>query len=139
MWTEYGIDLQYKSCLSPLPHSRFVLEIKQKLATMQARHRLPRWLSGKESACQAGHSGSVLARKDPVEKETATHSSIPYQEILGNPMDRGAWWAGIHGVPSSAASVHGVTKESDTSQLLNSNKRQGILVCSSFMPLTFEK
>ena len=34
MWTKYGIDFQYKSCLSPLPHSRFVLEIEQKLATM---------------------------------------------------------------------------------------------------------
>ena len=34
MWTKCGIDLQYKSCLSPLPHSMFALEIEQKLATM---------------------------------------------------------------------------------------------------------
>ena len=30
-----------------------------------------------------------------LEKETATHSSILAQEI---PMDRGAWWATVHGV-----------------------------------------
>ena len=33
--------------------------------------------------------------EDPLEKETATHSSILAQEI---PMDRGAWWATVHGV-----------------------------------------
>ena len=33
---------------------------------------------------------------------------------LGNPMDRGAWWA----------TVHGVTKESDTTQQLNSNNNK---------------
>ena len=32
---------------------------------------------------------------------------------LGNPMDRGAWWA----------RVHGVTKESDTTEQLNNNNR----------------
>ena len=36
-----------------------------------------------------------LGREDPLEKEMATHSSIQY---LGNPMDRGAWWATVHGV-----------------------------------------
>ena len=37
-----------------------------------------------------------LGREDPLEKEMATHSSI-----LGNPMDRGAWWATVHGVTKS--------------------------------------
>ena len=31
-----------------------------------------------------------------LEKEMATHSSIPE-----NPLDRGAWWAAVHGVPKS--------------------------------------
>ena len=35
-----------------------------------------------------------LGREDPLEKEMATHSSIPAL----NPMDRGAWWAIVHGV-----------------------------------------
>ena len=37
---------------------------------------LPRWLSGKESACSAGDSGLILGQEDPLEKEMATHFSI---------------------------------------------------------------
>ena len=39
-----------------------------------------------------------LGGEDPLEKEMATHSSI-----LGKSMDRGAWWAAVHGVPKSWA------------------------------------
>ena len=39
------------------------------------------------------------------------NSNLPQDSYLGNPMDREAW----------RATVHGVTKESDTTQLLNSN------------------
>ena len=35
-----------------------------------------------------------LGQKDPVEEEMATHS------CLGNAMDRGAWWATVHGSQS---------------------------------------
>ena len=42
-----------------------------------------------------------LGGEDPLEEGMATHSSI---SCLENPMDRGAWWA----------TVHGVVKESDT-------------------------
>ena len=38
-----------------------------------------------------------LGPDDPLEKEIATHSGI----FLGNPMDRGAWRATIHGVIKS--------------------------------------
>ena len=33
-------------------------------------------LSGKESTCQAGDAGSTPRLEDPLEEETATHSSI---------------------------------------------------------------
>ena len=36
-----------------------------------------------------------LGQEDALEKEMATHSSI---SCLGNPMDREAWWATVHGV-----------------------------------------
>ena len=36
----------------------------------------PRWLSGKESACQAGDMGLIPRREDPLEKEIATYFSI---------------------------------------------------------------
>ena len=52
---------------------------------------LPRWLNGKESTCNAKDIGLIPGSANPLEKEMATHS-------LGNPMDRGAWWATVHGV-----------------------------------------
>ena len=39
-----------------------------------------------------------LGQEDPLEKEMATHSSIPAWE---NSMDRGAWQAIVHGVTKS--------------------------------------
>ena len=39
-----------------------------------------------------------LGWEDPLEEEMATHSSIL---CLENPMDRGAWWATVYGVPKS--------------------------------------
>ena len=39
-----------------------------------------------------------LGQEDPLEKEMATHSSILAWK---NPMDRGAWWATLHGVSKS--------------------------------------
>ena len=38
-----------------------------------------------------------LRWEDPLGKEMATHSSI----LMGNPMDRGAWWSTVHGVTKS--------------------------------------
>ena len=42
-------------------------------------------------------SGS-LGWEDPLQKETASHSSIQPTLSMENPMDSGAWWATIHGV-----------------------------------------
>ena len=42
-----------------------------------------------------------LGREDPLEKRMATHSSILAWSILASPMDRGAWWATVHGVTKS--------------------------------------
>ena len=36
-----------------------------------------------------------LGQEDPLEKDMATHSNILAWRI---PMDRGAWWATVHGV-----------------------------------------
>ena len=36
----------------------------------------PRWLSGKESACDEGDQVQSLGHRDPQEKEMATRSSI---------------------------------------------------------------
>ena len=45
---------------------------------------LPQWLSGKEFVCNAGDaadSGSISGSGRPLEKETATHSSVLAWEI----------------------------------------------------------
>ena len=60
--------------------------------------RLPRWLSGKESACQAGDVGSIPGSG----RSPGGGHGNPFQySCLENPMDRGAWWATVHGVAES--------------------------------------
>ena len=52
----------------------------------------------KESACSAGDTGSIPGlRRYPGE---GNGNPLQYS-CLGNPMDRGAWWATVHGVPKS--------------------------------------
>ena len=55
---------------------------------------LPRWLSGKEPACQAGDTDSILR----VGRTPGEGNGNPLQcSCLGNPMDRGDWQATVHG------------------------------------------
>ena len=66
----------------------------------------PRWLSGEESAYQAGDVSSIpgLARL-PRER----NGSLLQYSYLGNPIDKGTWWA----------AVHRVVKESNMTQRQN--------------------
>ena len=54
--------------------------------------------NGKESACNAGDPGSIPGSgRSPGEE-----NGNPLQySCLGNPMDRGTWWATVHGVTTS--------------------------------------
>ena len=53
----------------------------------------------KNLPANAGYvSVQSLGQEDPLEKEMAIHSSILAWK---NPMDRGALWAAVHGVPKS--------------------------------------
>ena len=68
----------------------------------------PGGLDGKASAHNAGDLGSIPG----LERSPEEGNGNPLQySHPGNPMDRGAWWA----------TVHGVTKESDMTQQLNNN------------------
>ena len=52
-------------------------------------------LSGKESTCQAGHTGLIPGSGRSSGKENGN----PFQySCLGNPMDRVTWWVTVHGV-----------------------------------------
>ena len=58
---------------------------------------LPRGLSGKESICQAGDAGSIPGWG----RYPGGANGSPLQcSCLGNPMDRGAWWAIVHVIVS---------------------------------------
>ena len=57
--------------------------------------RLPWWPSVKEPACNAGHAVSIPGRGRPPGEWNGT----PFQySCLENSMDRGAWWATVHGI-----------------------------------------
>ena len=79
-----GIQLSYDSLL---------FKCEEKTASLKTG--LPRWLSGKESACSAGDVGSIPGlRRSP-----GGRNGNPLQySCLENPMDRGAWWATVRGV-----------------------------------------
>ena len=78
------------------------------LCPLQEIYRLPRWLGGKESTCQSRRPGF-----DPwVGKMPWRRKWHPTPVFLPGESHRGAW----------RATVHGVTKESDTPEGLgNSN------------------
>ena len=62
------------------------------------RHGLPWWLNGKESACKAGDPGLIPGRG---RSSGGRHGNPLLYSCLEDPMDRGAWWATVHGVVQS--------------------------------------
>ena len=59
---------------------------------------LPRWLSSEESACNAGDAGDTGSTSG-LGRSLGEGNDYPLQySSLKNSMDRGAWWATVHGV-----------------------------------------
>ena len=59
---------------------------------------VPTFSDGKESACNAGGSVSIPGSgRSPGEE----NGNPPQYSCVGNPRDRGAWWAMVHGVTKS--------------------------------------
>ena len=55
----------------------------------------PWWLSGKESTCNVEERGSVAG----LGRSPGEGNGNPFQySCLGNPIDRGAWQATLHGI-----------------------------------------
>ena len=59
---------------------------------------LPRWVNGKESTCNAGDSSLTPGLGGSLGEGNG--NPLLYS-CLGNPMDREAWWATVHGVTKS--------------------------------------
>ena len=61
----------------------------------------PWWLSGKESACNTGDIGDVGSIPGLGRSPRVGNGNPLQYSCLGNPMDRGAWWATVHSVTKS--------------------------------------
>ena len=90
-----------RSLASCSPWGRKESDTTEQLSTTHIfQAGLSRWLSGKGPTCQAGEAGLIPGS----ERYAGGGNGNPLQySCLGNPMDRGAWWA----------TVWGITKESD--------------------------
>ena len=97
---------------------------------------LPRWLGGKESACDTGDTGLIPGSgRSP---EGRNGNPLQYS-CLENSMDRGAWWATIHGVTELDPTEHALTHTHTHTRLLIPiiDYMKLILSCSSFYYITF--
>ena len=76
----------------------FQAEIQESSLISDTPCPIPGGSEGKESACSAGYLGSVLE----LGRSPGEGNDNPLQySCLENSMDRGAWWATVHGVAGS--------------------------------------
>ena len=66
---------------------------------------LPRWPSDKETAYSAGDAGKMGLIPGSGRSAGEGNGNPLQHSCLENPMDRGAWWATVQGVPKSQACV----------------------------------
>ena len=88
------------------------------------------WLNDEESVCQAGDESSipVLGRS----AEEGSGNSLQYS-CLENPMNRGAWWATVHGVAKCWTWLSS-KKQTAKRSLLVSGSSLLYLVCWEYSP-----
>ena len=63
---------------------------------------LPRWLSSKEPACSAGGAGLIPGLE---RFAGGGHDNPPQYSCPKNPVDRGDWWAAVHGIAQSCTQL----------------------------------
>ena len=88
-----------RSLVSCSPWGPKESDVTERLSTAHIfQAGLPRWLSGKESTCQAGEASLIPGS----ERSAGGGNGNPLQySCLRNPMDGGAWWATVHRVTKS--------------------------------------
>ena len=75
-----------------------IIEFKE---TVSFREGFPTGSSGKESSCNAGDSGNGGQSLSWEDSSTGGNGNPLQLSCLENHMDRGAWWATVHGVVKS--------------------------------------
>ena len=63
--------------------------------------RISWWLSSKESVCQAGDTRDMNLIPGSGRSLRVGNGNPLQYSWLGNPMDKGAWWATVHGIAKS--------------------------------------
>ena len=63
--------------------------------------QFPQWLSGKESAWNAGAAGDAGLIPGPGRSPGGEHGNPLQYSCLENSMDRGAWWTTVNRVTNS--------------------------------------
>ena len=63
--------------------------------SLNCKYGLPRWLSGKEPACNAGDTGSIPGSG---RSSGGGNGKLLQYSCPGNPIDRGTWWATVPGL-----------------------------------------
>ena len=76
---------------------------------------LPQWLGSKEPACNAGDAALILGSGRSFGEG---NGNVLQYSCLGNPMDRGVWWAIAHVGP----------KDLDMTWQLNNNSNNAIFI-----------
>ena len=81
--------------MSAIFQTNFLIKTKGEMEVTVPGVGLPRWLRGKESACNSGDAVSIPGSG----RSPGGGSDNPLQDSCPeNPMGRGAWWATVHGV-----------------------------------------
>ena len=91
MWTIFKVFVELVTILLPF-YILFFFFVHKECGIL-----LLWWLSGKESSSNAEDEGSIPwlgGSLEEVNGNPLQYSNHP----MGNPMDRGAWWATVHGV-----------------------------------------
>ena len=65
---------------------------------IRANKGVPCWLSGKEFVCNADDSGEVDSIPGSGRSPGEGNGNLLQYSCLGNPIERGAWWATVYGV-----------------------------------------
>ena len=76
-------------------------DLRVKLQGLQLGPGLACWLSGEESACNAGDTGEVPLIPGLGRCPGGGHGNPLQYSCLESPMDRGAWRATVHGATKS--------------------------------------
>ena len=71
---------------------------------------LPRWLlSGKELPANSGDMRDAGSIPGSERSPGGRHGNLLQYSCLENPMDRGSWWATVHGVAKGQSDMTKVT------------------------------